>query len=326
MNAVTLPVEPHLEEALSRFDIGQLEHYQPAANGIENSNYFVTTRSAQGQREYVLTIIEQPSNAGDAYVEMMDELAASGLPVAPPIRNIHGLPVDEVDGKPAILQTRLPGKHVYNPTNKQVCALARCAARMHQAMRSSALGLPNYPRDGLWLAETSSVAPGHIPYNDLNLLQTSVQQVHSLLRREDVEELPRGMIHGDLFRDNVLFNEHGLAGVIDFHHASNGYLIYDLAVMANDWCCDATGQMDPERTLAMLQAYHQIRPLVREELWYFSAFTLYAALTFWLSRLAVALDSTSKNLVRFKNPDEFKGIVEQHMRHPFYVDYRQFIE
>jgi homoserine kinase type II len=327
MNAVTQPAEQPLEDdlveaTLARYEVGQITRHWPATNGIENRNHFVTVESAEGQRDFVLTIVEQPSNAGEAYVGMMEALAASGLPVAAPIRNAEGLATDIVDGRPAMLQPRLSGRHVFNPTSKQVRALARSVARMHRAAEASTIELPDYPRDAAWLAERADLARGYIPYTDTRLLDDVVSEVQSLLNRRDVANLPRGWIHADLFRDNVLFNEHGLSGLIDFHHAATGYLVYDLAVIANDWCNDATGQLDPERTLAMLRAYHQIRPLASEEIWFFSNFALYAALAFWLSRLSVALDPRNKGRMRFKNPDEFKRIVEQHIRHFFYVDER----
>jgi homoserine kinase type II len=140
-----------------------------------------------------------------------------------------------------------------------------------------------------------------------------------------VRELPTGIIHADLFRDNVLFNERGLTGVLDFHNAAQGYLIYDLAVAANDWCNDGNGILDPERTLALLRAYHQIRPLTRHELWFFSGFTLYAALVFWLLRLSFAAHPEHAGEVRFNNPEELQRIVEQHSAHFFYLDERLLV-
>ena len=135
--------------------------------------------------------------------------------------------------------------------------------------------------------------------------------------------LPQGPIHGDLFRDNVLFNEWGLSGVLDFHHASHGYLIYDLAVAANDWCTDATGALDEERTLALLRAYHRIRPLHPQELWHFPVFALYAGLAFWTSRLVVTLEQRRGRAVRANNPEELQRIVEHHAAHFFYLDQRR---
>ncbi len=323
MNAVTqLPTET-LEATLASYDIGLLQRFWPAANGIENSNYFVQTQRDGQCREYVLTIMEQPANAGDSYVPMMQALAAGGLPVPEPLPNIRGETITHIDGKPAMLQRRFPGRHIFNPTIKQISALGRFIARMHRTLQDGNISLPEYPRGIRWLAERRDMVRGYIPYTDQRLIETSVTKLESLLQRRDVAQLPRGMIHGDLFRDNLLFNELGLAGVLDFHHAATGYYIYDLAVAANDWCNDSGGGLDIERTTQLLKAYHQIRPLTQEEIWFFPSFALYGALAFWLSRLAVALRRHEAELIRFKNPDEFRNIVQQHLRHPFYLQPEQ---
>ncbi len=324
MNAVTQLPAQTMEATLARYDIGELERYWPAANGIENSNYFVQTGHQGITRNFVLTIMEQAANAGAAYVPMMRALDSSGLPVAAPLSNIHGEQVERIAGKPAMLQHRLPGRHIYNPTMRQIGALGRFIARMHKTMQYAGIELPDYPRDVTWLQERAGMVQGFLPYTDQSLITDSVARVVSLLKRTDVQALPTGMIHGDLFRDNLLFNEQGLTGVLDFHHAANGFLLYDLAVAANDWCNDAGGGLDPERTLHLLRAYHEERPLSVQELWFFSSFALYAALAFWLSRLAVALHRDNAALVRFKNPDEFRNIVQHHTRHPFYPDPREF--
>jgi len=323
LNAVTQLDALNLEDTLSHYDIGVLKRYWPAANGIENTNYFVETQANGALREFVLTIMEQDANAGAAYIPMMEALYGSGLPVAPPLRNTLNYYIEQVCGKPAMLQPRLSGQHVYNPTSRQVCSLARFVARMHLSMANTDVVLPAYPRDARWLAERADLTRGYLPYPDAKLLETTVAKISSLLSRADVRALPQGMIHGDLFRDNVLFNEFGLTGVLDFHHAASGFWIFDLAVIANDWCNDAGGQLDGERTTAMLRAYHQIRPLQPSELWFFSVFALYAALTFWLSRLSVALSAKDADLMRFKNPDEFKRIVQHHTRQSFYLDPRR---
>ncbi len=322
MNAVTQLESTTLEEVLAPYDVGTLARYWPAANGIENSNYFIQTQTPAGIREYVLTVMEQPANAGAAYVPMMEHLEAGGLPVAPPMRTREGLSSADLLGKAAMLQRRMSGKHIYNPTLRQIGALARFIARMHKRMATIDLALPEYPRDVTWLEERSDIVRGYVPFSDQSLIESTVEKVGSMLGRSDVRTLPRGMIHGDLFRDNVLFNDSGLTAVLDFHHAATGFLIYDLAVAANDWCNDASGCLDPERTLHLLREYHQIRPLTSSELWFFSGFTLYSALAFWLSRLAVAVHRDS-SFIRFKNPDEFKRIVAHNNRYQFYIDERR---
>jgi homoserine kinase type II len=321
MSAVMPLNENFLEATVADYDIGRLEDFWLATNGIENSNYFVRTQQGDRQREYVLTIMEQPPNAGAAYPDMLANLNQDGLPVAPPLRTRSGEPAQPIEGKAVMLQRRLPGQHTCNPTTRQICALARFTARMHLSMQGRKLELPDHPRNVSWLASQINVLRGHLPYADQRLIEDVITKTASLLRRRDVQALPRGMIHGDLFRDNVLFNEQGLTGVIDFHHAANGHWIYDLAVAANDWCNDAGGAMNSERLTSLLKAYHAVRPITSQELWFFSAFALYAAVSFWLSRLTAALTDRPGE-VRNKDPDEFKRIVEHHSRHPFYIDPR----
>ncbi len=322
MNAVTQLDVLHLEQTIARYYIGELIRYWPAVNGIENSNYFLRLSRENYEREYVLTIVEQPSHSGAAYVPLLDACGKAGLPVASVIRNSEGNPYDELAGKPVLLAPRLAGRHAYNPIVKQIEALASFTARFHLATTRLEFPVPDYPRDVNWLIERRAITEGRLPYSSYRLLEDSVARVASLLSRRDVRELPRGVIHGDLFRDNVLFNERGLNGVLDFHHAATGYLIYDLAVIANDWCTDANGTLDPERTVALVRAYARLRPLTRQELWFFPSFTLYAAVAFWLSRLSVALRTQSAGNQRFNNPEEFQRIVQQHSAHSFYLDER----
>ncbi len=308
-----------LERLVHHYDIGELVRHWPATAGIENSNYFLATRKRGVERQYVLTIMEQPANAGDALVPLLDVCVAAGLPVPAVIRTVHGEPLYQLDGKPALLCPRLPGRHVCNPTLRQVEALGRFIARFHLATGAADLSLPDYPRDGHWLDANLRALHGRLPYGDEALMRETATRVAAALERRDVIELPRGTIHGDLFRDNALFNDWGLCGVLDFHHASRGFLAYDLAVAANDWCTESNGTLDPERTLALLRAYHALRPLAAPELWYFPIFALYAALAFWMSREVVAQKQRRGAAVRSNNPDEFRRIVAHHRAHFFYL-------
>jgi homoserine kinase type II len=322
MNAITQLDVLDLEHTVARYGVGDLLRYWPAANGIENSNYFIRTADQGREREFVLTIMEQPSNAGSAYVPLLDLCGQAGLPVAGIVRNKNGEAIDHYDGKLILLSHRLEGKHVYNPTLSQVSALGRFTARFHLATTGWQEPMPEYPRTAAWLAHQAALVKDHLPYVTRTLLTDTTREISHLLARHDVADLPKGVIHGDLFRDNVLFNERGLTGVLDFHHASRGVSIYDLAVAANDWCTDSSGLTNPDRVTALLRAYHQIRPLSRSEIRLFPAFALYGALAFWLSRLAVSIERDSGRNVRTNNPEEFERIVAAHHAHFFYLDER----
>jgi len=326
MNAITQLDVLDLEDTIARYGVGELVRYWPAATGIENSNYFVRTRRDGAEHDYVLTILEQPSNAGAAYVPLLDLCTSAGLPVARVIRTLKGEPFETYNGKAVILSLKLPGRHVYNPTRQQTRALARFVGRLHVATAGWEHPVPPYPRDEAWLRHQAGMAKGHLPYQSWSLLEDAIREAGSLLKRRDVADLPQGVIHGDLFRDNVLFNAQGLTGVLDFHHASHGHLIYDLAVAANDWCTDMSGSLDPELTLVMLRAYHHVRPLTSAELQLLPAFLLYAAVAFWLSRLVVAVHKDANTNVRCNNPAEFQRIVEQHAAHFFYLDERLLLD
>lgn len=316
MSAVLETSGHDIADALSHFDVGELSEFHSASHGIENANYFVKTHKDGRERKFVLTFVQQPSNAGHLYAPLMEALYRDGLPVAPPLQP------DSDPGARILLQQQLTGSHTINPTQRQVEALARFTARMHRCIARSEITLPRYPRTPSWLRETIEPWLPAIAYADRRLLEDTITKVEALHARGDVQDMPVGMIHGDLFRDNVLFNERGLTGVLDFHHAATGYWLFDLAVIANDWCTDSHGRLYPDRTQALLASYHQVRRLTEQEIWFFSGFTLYAALAFWVSRLAVAIPSKTEGRVRTKNPDEFRNIVAQHIRHPFYVDPR----
>ena len=298
-----------LKDLLARYDVGCLLDHQPASHGIENSNHFITALKDGARSQWVLTILEQPSHSGSNYVPLLDLCYEAGLPVAPVVRNVSGDAIESLDRKAAMLAPMLPGKHVDHPSVQQLEALGGFVAEFHSATRAPGFEVAPYPRDARWLRDRQARVQGQMPPADARLVSDAVERVVGLLGREEVAGLPAGLVHGDLFRDNVLFDGPTLTGVVDFHHAARGYLVYDLAVAANDWCSVPGGGLDPERTTALVGAYRRIRPLNDLEIDCFSGFLLYAAVAFWLSRLAVALGTEGNYTGRFKDPDEFKAIV-----------------
>ena len=298
-----------LKDLLARYDVGCLIDHQPASHGIENSNYFITALKDGARSQWVLTILEQPPHSGSSYVPLLDLCHEAGLPVAPVVRNVSGDAIESLDRKAAMLAPMLPGKHVDNPSVRQLEALGGFVAEFHRATRAPGFEVAPYPRDARWLRDRQARVRGQMPPADARLVSDAVERVVDLLGRKEVAGLPAGLVHGDLFRDNVLFDGSKLTGVVDFHHAARGYLVYDLAVAVNDWCSDRGGALDLERASSLVGAYHRGRPLDLLEVELFPGFLLYAALAFWLSRLTVALGTDGRSEARFKDPDEFKAIV-----------------
>ena len=309
-----------VDEALARHSVGRLLRYWPASHGIENTNYFIRTTDG----EFVLTLMEREPFAGNAYFTILDTLSHAGLPVAAPIVDRHGAMSSQVQGRTTILQRRLPGFHVALPTEIQLQALGRLIARLHIESQGIASMVPAHPRDLGWMSRTCESLTAHMRYASARLMEDSLATVTTLLRREDVAMLPTGVIHGDIFRDNVLFQDDALCGIIDFHQAAHGTWLLDLAVAANDWCCDARGQLNREKAYALLKGYHTQRPLSRQEFWFFSPFRLYAAFMFWLARQEVYQQAQQGLQVRSKNPRDMEAIVTMLLRGFDYFDERLF--
>lgn len=321
MAVITELSQALVDESVRQFGVGEVVDFWPAADGIENTNYFVRTDDAA---EFVLTVVESGELLSDVMLAILDTAEASGLPVAPPMRSESGERQIAVDEKPAILSRRMPGNHVSNPTFRQCEAIGRFLARFHVATAHLGSSAHDYPRDAGWLTRQCESAQQFLPFRRSQLLSECVTTVVSMLARTDVDVLPTGIIHGDLFRDNALFNDHGLAGVIDFHHASRGFWIFDLAVAINDWCVSpSTGGLDTGRCMALLRSYHGIRAITAQEIWFLPTFGLYAALAFWLSRLIVTFAASSEdNGQPSRDPDEFRRIVERHRSRALYFDRR----
>ena len=317
MNAVTRLDRADLDAVLSRYDVGELEDFWPATHGIENSNYFVRTATKGPSREWVLTILEQAPNAGAVFMPLLDTCFEAGLPVAPVQRNAAGSLQGSLRGKPLLLTPKLRGTHPQAPSTAQVAALGGIVAKLHLATRNPSFATPSHPRNESWLTRMAKALGDHLTADDARLLDCALRRVTSLLRRDDLSGLPAGIIHGDLFRDNVLFEGNRLTGLLDFHHAAKGWLIYDLAVAANDWCSELEGALHEGKTHALLAAYHERRPLTAAEIECFPDFMAYAALAFWLSRLSAAAKAQAGEAVRVKDPDEFQRVITDRLSREF---------
>ena len=323
MAAITSLPKKVIETILQQYDAGQLASFTPTPEGIENTNYFVRTHRTINQEavasEFVLSIIESHRPEQLPYmIRLLDQCAHYGLPVASVIKTTSGEAVYQIQEKPVLLSARIKGQHVLAPVRDQCEAIGRFLARMHLVTQAMNIDEVPYLRDANWLESTAQSLDGTLDSEFKDLLRSSTRTVVSALERPDVQALPQGGIHGDLFRDNALFNKYGLTGILDFHHAGYGFFSFDLAVAVNDWC-RSSNLLDPNRTFALLRAYHSIRPLEPQEFWFFPVFLLYAALAFWLSRLdAEEKQKTSMDVLK-KDPREFAQLVKSHTIRPFRI-------
>jgi homoserine kinase type II len=308
--------EGELARWLAAHGVGSLVEWHGISSGIENSNFFVTTKDRTGERRFVLTLFERLA-ADDLtfYLALMQHLAHHDVPCPAPTPDGDGALFAMLAGKPAALVTRLPGHAVLAPTSYHCAAIGEALATMHEAGRSFALHQAN-PRGIDWWEAAALRVREFLTATQRTLLDEEMTIVSSQWRTT-VARLPRGPIHGDLFRDNALFVEASaygarLGGLIDFYFAGCDAWIFDLAVCANDWCVElASGAFDAARLRALLDAYRRVRPLTAEEDDAWPMVLRAAALRFWLSRLDDLHRPRPAQLLTPHDPAHFERILRQ---------------
>ncbi len=301
MSVYTAVSEQALTQFLGEYSIGRLVSLTGISDGIENTNYFVETSEGQ----YVLTLFEAlTAEELPFFLDLMAHLNEHQVPSAHPIADNRQHYLKTLCGKPAALVQRLTGKSVTEPNLKQCAALGKALGHAHVVTQNFG-GQRSNRRGPRWWQQTSQRLMPHLSSEEKQLLEDELtfQAEH----RND--NLPRGVIHADLFRDNALFDGNKLTGIIDFYYACNDVLLYDVAVTVNDWCSNPDGSLDDARYQHFLQAYQQKRPLTSNEKTGWPLMLRAAALRFWLSRLQDKHFPREGEMTHIKNPTVFEDIL-----------------
>lgn len=290
-----------VRQLLAPFNVGELHTLRGIAAGITNTNYFVETSQAR----FVLTVFEK--NDFDElpyFVNLMTHLSRHDIPCPKPIVDQNNTALHRIHGKPALMVSCLRGSDVSQPNLRQIEAVARTLARMHVAGLDFHEQSHNQRGQGWRVMTAQQVMPKLAPVQQ-HLLQEELEFQHGL----DLSRLPHGVIHGDLFRDNVLFDGDVLGGFIDFYYACHDVLAYDVAIAANEWCVDSTGNFVDEKLAAFMNAYQSERPFTEAEKTHWPALLRRAALRFWLSRLYDFYYPVAGELTHAKDPAHFERVL-----------------
>jgi len=308
MSVFTPVSSEQLQDFLRQFEVGSLLDFSGISAGIENSNYFVNCT----QGAFVLTLYEKHNAAEINFsLQLSAFLAAEGLSVSHPIAAKDGALQRDFLGKPTVLSYRIAGRSLFSPTVQHCQQLGTALAKVHQAGQRFPLTEPKL--DGhLWRQASLEKLQNRM---DQTTLQT-LQQAVSRHQADAILELPQGALHTDLFRDNVLFDGDQLSGIIDFNSAMHGALLYDLAVVLNDWCSEADGALNVPRSRAVVSAYHAVRPFTDSEHQLWPQICELAALRFWLSRLLNLHFRQASELTCDKDPEEYQRLFLQRQQNP----------
>ncbi|MCH7343960.1 homoserine kinase [Pelomonas sp. CA6] len=320
--AVFTTVTPaQVQALLDVLDLGPLQSLKGITAGIENTNYFVTT--ARG--EFVLTLFERLSfEQLPFYLELMRHLADRGIPVPAPQPDRDGRILHRLAGKPAAVVDKLRGSHQLAPDRFHCEQVGTQLARMHLAGQDFPLQQDNL-RGLAWWRETVPVVLPHLAAEQARLLREELAFQESMAPA--AAQLPRGPIHADLFRDNVMFDvdeslpgRERLTGFFDFYFAGVDAWLFDLCVCLNDWCIDlASGRLDETRAQALVKAYEAQRPLSGAEHRLLPGMLRAAALRFWISRLWDFHLPREASLLKPHDPTHFERVLRERIRQPWHA-------
>ena len=290
-----------LAHFIAGYDLGTLLSYKGIAEGVENTNYLVHTEKGP----FFLTLYEKRVTPADLpfFLGLMEHLAKAGINCPTPVRDADGRMLRELAGKPAALVTFLEGVWIRRPQARHCWAVGQAMARLHLAgqsfkpTRANALGLAGWrPLYASFRARADEIAPG---------LCAIIEQELGHLEANWPADLPWGIIHADLFPDNVFFLGDALSGLIDFYFACNDAFAYDIAATLNAWCFETDHSFNVTKGQALLKGYQSVRTLTGAERQALPLLARGAALRFLLTRAYDWLHTASDALVSRKDPQEY---------------------
>ena len=312
MSVFTPVTDDEARALLEHYTLGELEELQGIAQGVENTNFFLTTTTG----EYVLTLFEHIPRADlPFYVNLMAHLADHEVRCPQPKARDDGELLSEVNGKPAVIVTKLPGRPMAQPDAAHCRRAGAVLAGLHNAGIDFDGALDNW-RGREWRERFAATLQPKLAADDNALIAAE----NRFQAGFDDTVLPQGIIHGDFFHDNVLWDEEGEAGVIDFYFACDDVLLYDLAIAVNDWCATRDATIDPVRAKAFLEGYRHERPFEDQEADLWPVMLRRAALRTWLGRLGYNHFPRDAEMTIPKDHAFSKRLLQHHIQHAHAMD------
>ncbi len=294
--------DDELAAFVKAYDICDVVSFKGIAEGVENSNYLLATTKAR----FILTLYEKRVNRDDLpfFLGLLEHLSAKGLTCPQPVAGRDGEALRMLCGRPAALVTFLDGVSVRRPTARHCAELGRALAELHETGKGFALSRPNALSVSGWrpMAEAAK-GRSHAVSPELDaIISTELDHLEATFARLD---LPKGVIHADLFPNNVFFLGDRLSGLIDFYFACDDAFAYDVAICLNAWCFEPDQSFNVTKGRALLSAYHATRPLEPDEVAALPTLARGAAIRFLLTRLVDWLDTPAGALVKKLDPLEY---------------------
>jgi len=282
MAVYTRVEENDLSSFLQTYDIGEATSFSGITEGVENSNYRLNTTKGA----YILTLYEKRVRVEDLpfFIGLMAHMAKAGITCPEPVADKNGNVLKELNGKAAAIVTFLEGTWNATPSPARCRAAGQTLAQMHLAGQDFSLRRKNALDADAWRPLLNSAGRDDINTLRAGLYEEAGERLDSILA-DWPENLPSGVLHADLFPDNVLFVGNDVTGVIDFYFACNDMLAYDLGIMLNAWCFEPDGSFNITKSRQLIDGYQSVRPLNEEEIASIPVLCRGSAMRFFLTRL-----------------------------------------
>ena len=308
MAVYTIVDDTALGQFLERYDLGNVISVAGIAEGVENSNYLLRT----DRTNYILTLYEKRVDPTDLpfFLELMETLATAGMNCPLPIVARDGSVLQQLEGRPSAIFSFLDGTWSRFPNREKCYALGTALATMHLEAGALSQHRPNALGSLAWQPLFSAVK-GQADDFGLGMAQQIQDRLDAIIESWP-NNLPKGVIHADLFPNNVLFIGDKLTGLIDFYFACEDILAYDLGICLNSWCFEADGSFNLTKSRAILKAYDKVRPLSEAEFKAIPVLAAGSAMRFFLTRLYDWFHTPTDALVSPKDPMEYWSILRFH--------------
>ena len=297
-----------VEQFLEQYNINNFKDYKGITEGVENTNYFIKT----SQQDYILTIYEKRVDENDLpfFIKLLSSLSDNRFPCPKPIANKNNEKINKIKNKNAALVTFLNGQSKNKITSEECFEIGKITAQLHEITKKFNISRKNNLSIESWQNIFEKIVKQKIDLDETIIKKT--KSYLNFLKDKWPKNLPQGIIHADLFPDNIFFTKNKVSGIIDFYFACNDFFAYEIAICLNSICFDNNSTFNMTKAKNLIDGYSSIRALGEDEKKYLPILCMGAAMRFFLTRLYDFYNTDNKADVKIKDPFEYFKKIEFH--------------
>ena len=308
MAVYTKLAHQEVEQFLEQYNINNFKDYKGITEGVENTNYFINTL----EQDYILTIYEKRVDENDLpfFINLLSNLSENKFPCPKPIANKNNEKINKIKNKNAALVTFLNGQSKNKITSEECFEIGKITAQLHEITKKFNISRKNNLSIESWQNIFEKIVKQKIDLDETIIKKT--KSYLNFLKDKWPKNLPQGIIHADLFPDNIFFTKNKVSGIIDFYFACNDFFAYEIAICINSICFDNNSTFNMTKAKNLIDGYSSIRTLDEEEKKFLPILSMGAAMRFFLTRLHDFYHTDNKAEVKIKDPFEYFKKIEFH--------------